>query len=77
MVRTDGPAFDHVIARISQMGRLPYFLRYGATLACALRVRGAPLINSKHTTPCGKVSTLHMRTAISHGHSPLWKQEGN
>ena len=55
-----------MIPKISQMGRLPHFLRYGATFARASRVRGAPLINSQHTTPCGKVSTLHMRTVISH-----------
>ena len=49
-----------MIPKISQMGRLPHFLRYGATLARASRVRGAPLIIQV------KVSTLHMRTVISH-----------
>ena len=29
--RTDGRAFGHVIANISQMGRIPHFLSYGAT----------------------------------------------
>ena len=77
--RTDGRAFGHVIAKISQMGRLPHFLRHGAMLVWASRVRGAPLINSQHPTSCGKISTLHMRTAISHitWAFPLWEQEGN
>ena len=30
--------FSHLITKISRMGRLPHFLRYGATLA-----RGTPL----------------------------------
>ena len=32
VVWTDGRAYGHVITKISRMGRLPHFLRYGATL---------------------------------------------
>ena len=34
----DGRAGGHVITKISRMGRLPHFLRYGATLARTSRV---------------------------------------
>ena len=45
VVRTDGRAvgrlvYGHVITKFSRMGRLPYFLSYGAPLRAA---RGAPL----------------------------------
>ena len=33
--RTDGRTYGHVITKIFRMGRLPNFLRYGATLASA------------------------------------------
>ena len=32
VVRTDGRAYDHVITKISRMGRLPNFLTHGAPL---------------------------------------------
>ena len=35
VVRTDGRTYGYVITKISRMGRLPDFLRYGATLARA------------------------------------------
>ena len=41
--RTDGRTYGHVITNMSRMGRLPHFLRYGATLASASRALGAPL----------------------------------
>ena len=41
--RTDGRAYGHVVTKICRMDRLPHFLRYGATLTRASRVRGAPL----------------------------------
>ena len=37
MVRTDGRAYGHVITKLSQIGRLPHFLRYGALSTRALR----------------------------------------
>ena len=43
MVRTNGWAYGHVITKISRMGGLPHFLRYGATLESASRARGATL----------------------------------
>ena len=33
VVRTDWRTYGHVITKLSGMGRLPHFLRYGATLA--------------------------------------------
>ena len=42
VARTDGRTYGHVITRISGIGRLPHFLRYGATLARAPE-RGDPL----------------------------------
>ena len=39
-----GRAYVHMITKISRMGRLPHFLRYGATLAREAREgRVAPL----------------------------------
>ena len=38
-----GRAYVHMITKISRMGRLPHFLRYGATLA-----REAPTISMKN-----------------------------
>ena len=38
VVPTNGWTYGHVITKISRMGRLPHFLKYGATLA-----RGTPL----------------------------------
>ena len=35
VVRTGGRADGHLITKISRMGRLPHFLRNGATLARA------------------------------------------
>ena len=35
-----GRAYVHMITKISRMGRLPHFLRYGATLARAYNIRG-------------------------------------
>ena len=42
VARTDGRTHGHVITRSSGIGRLPHFLRYGATLARAPE-RGDPL----------------------------------
>ena len=46
VMRTNGWTHGHVITKISRMGRLPHFLRHGATLERVSRARGAPLLMS-------------------------------
>ena len=43
VVRTNGWTYGHVITKISRMGGLPHFPRYGATLERGWPSRGAPL----------------------------------
>ena len=38
-----GRAYVHMITKISRMGRLPHFLRYGATLAREARECSSPI----------------------------------
>ena len=44
--RTGGPADSHVITEICRMDKLQNFLSHGATLARALRARGAPQLRA-------------------------------
>ena len=39
VVRTDDRVYGHMITKFSRMGRLPYFLSYGAPSTRALRAR--------------------------------------
>ena len=43
VARTDGRTYGHVITRSSGIGRLPHFLRYGATLAREARECCSPI----------------------------------
>ena len=43
VLRTDGRTYGHVITKISRIGRLSHFVKYGVTHARAKRARGGPL----------------------------------
>ena len=60
VVRMDGRAYGHVITKLSQMGRLPHFLRYGALSTRALRAGGAPLFLKLATPPLPPQTKLNL-----------------
>ena len=43
-VGVDRRSYGHLMTKLSRMGRLPHFLRYGDTLTRASCARGAPLL---------------------------------